>query len=132
MKITAAQAEQYLVQSLAKYEAAVSRALTRTPTDNQFAALVSLCYNIGPGNFAGSTLVKRFNAGDMQGAANAFLSWNKAAGKVLPGLVRRREAERKLFGTAGSTAPSKPLPTVPAAAPRPSLWARIKALFTRS
>jgi hypothetical protein len=84
--------------------------------------MVSLCFNIGPGAFAGSTLVKRFNAGDEPGAADAFLMWRKAGGKVLPGLEARRAAERKLFLAAG--APEKPAEAVPPppatpAAPKP-------------
>lgn len=99
LTITQEQADQYLVQSLAKYEEAVSKALTKPPTANQFGAMVSLCFNIGPGNFAKSSVVRKFNAGDTAGAANAFLLWNKAAGKVMAGLTRRREAEKKLFLT---------------------------------
>jgi len=97
MKITEAQAAEWLARSLEGYEAAVSKAVTRTPTANQFAAMVSLCYNIGQGAFAASTVVRRFNAGDVQGAADAFRMWTKGGGKVLPGLVRRREDERNLF-----------------------------------
>lgn len=97
LKITQAQADEYLVQSLGKYEAAVSKAVTQKPTDNQFGAMVSLCYNIGPANFARSSVVRYFNAGNIQAAADAFLRWNRAAGRVLPGLTRRREDERKLF-----------------------------------
>lgn len=140
MTITAAQAEEYLVRALVKYEAAVSKALKRTPTQNEFDAMVSLCYNIGPGAFAGSSVVRYFNAGDEAMAASSFLLWTKAGGKVLPGLKRRREAERKLFRTQGS-APASPPPTpVPPAppvvepAPQPpatakptGLWARLKA-----
>jgi lysozyme len=59
--------------------------------------MLSLAYNIGPGAFSGSSVLKRFNQGDMQGAADAFLMWNKGGGKVLKGLTRRREAERELF-----------------------------------
>ncbi|KQD16250.1 lysozyme [Acinetobacter baumannii] len=66
-------------------------------TQNQFDALVSLAYNIGSGAFKGSTLLKLLNKGDYKGAADQFLVWNKAGGKVMKGLVRRREAERALF-----------------------------------
>ena len=97
--ITQAQADEYLVKSLEKYEAAVSKALTKTPTPNQFAAMVSLCFNVGPGAFARSSVVRKFNAGDTRGAADAFRLWNKAAGKVMAGLKNRREDERKLFLT---------------------------------
>lgn len=99
LRITQEQADAYLVQSLAKYEQAVSKALKRTPTPNEHGAMVSLCFNIGPGAFAKSSVVRKFNAGDTAGAANSFLLWNKAAGKVMAGLTRRREAEKKLFLT---------------------------------
>ena len=66
-------------------------------TQNQFDALVSLVFNIGGANFASSTLVKKFNAGDIQGAADQFPRWKNASGKEMKGLVRRRAAERELF-----------------------------------
>jgi lysozyme len=97
MKITAEQAAEILVRDLVAYEAAVMNALRRNPNENQFSAMVSLCYNIGPGAFASSTVVKKFNAGDADGAAAAFRLWKKGGGKVLPGLIRRREAEIELF-----------------------------------
>ncbi len=59
--------------------------------------MVSLCYNSGPGAFSRSTLVKRFNAGNIEGAAEALTWFNKAGGKKIRGIVRRREAERTLF-----------------------------------
>jgi len=97
MKITAEQATEILVRDLVSYEAAVMNALRRNPNENQFSAMVSLCYNIGPGAFASSTVVKKFNAGDAEGAAAAFRLWKKADGKVLKGLIQRREAEIELF-----------------------------------
>jgi GH24 family phage-related lysozyme (muramidase) len=63
----------------------------------QFDALVSFCYNCGEGNLAKSTLLKKVNAGDFEGAALEFHKWNKGGGKVLPGLVRRRASESLLF-----------------------------------
>jgi lysozyme len=66
-------------------------------TDNQFGALVSFTFNLGRGNFAKSTLLKKLNAGDYAGAAAEFHKWNKAGGKVLNGLVARRAAEAELF-----------------------------------
>lgn len=75
--------------------------LTRIPTAHQAAALLSLVYNIGLGAFVGSTLLRLFNTGDVSGAADQFSRWNKGHvdGRitVLPGLTRRREAERTLF-----------------------------------
>lgn len=63
----------------------------------RFDALVCLAYNIGAGNLQRSTIRMRANRGDWQGAAEAFMVWTKGGGKVLPGLVKRREAERSLF-----------------------------------
>jgi lysozyme len=76
-------------------------ALVKVPlNDNQFAALVSFCFNLGQGNLAKSTLLKKLNAKDYAGAAAEFGRWNKSGGKVLAGLTRRREAETRLFQTA--------------------------------
>lgn len=65
----------------------------------QLAAAVSLAYNIGPNAYCRSTVAKRFNAGDWAGACAAFEMWNRAGGKVLKGLVRRRADERRLCET---------------------------------
>lgn len=97
MTITPVQAESMLVRSLEAYERGVLAALKSPPGQHQFDAMVSLAYNIGLGKFAQSSVVRFFNAGDITRAAGAFLLWNKAAGKVLPGLTRRRQAERDLF-----------------------------------
>jgi lysozyme len=76
-------------------------ALVETPlTDNQFGALVSFTFNLGRGNLAKSTLLRKLNDGDYDGAAIEFNKWNKAGGKVLAGLVARRAAEAELFQTA--------------------------------
>lgn len=66
-------------------------------TDAQFSALVCFAYNVGLGNLKSSTLLKLLNAGDYKGAAGQFIRWNKAAGKVLDGLTRRRMSEARLF-----------------------------------
>jgi lysozyme len=66
-------------------------------TDNEFAALVSLAFNIGRGNLSRSTLLRKLNEHDYEGAAGQFHVWNKAGGRVLKGLVRRRAAEAALF-----------------------------------
>lgn len=66
-------------------------------TQNQFDAMVSLAYNIGAGAFLKSTLLKKVNAGDFAGAGEEFLRWNKANGKEVLGLTRRREREKQLF-----------------------------------
>jgi lysozyme len=66
-------------------------------TQNQFDALVSFTYNVGLGNLKASTLLKLHKAGDYAGATKQFIRWNKAAGKVMKGLTRRREAEARLY-----------------------------------
>ena len=63
----------------------------------RFDALVSLAYNIGLGNLQRSTIRMKANRGDWEGAAEAFLAWTKGGGRVLPGLVKRRVAEKTLF-----------------------------------
>jgi lysozyme len=96
-RITQDQAEQFLSDDLAVFELTVNSAIKRPMTQNQFDAMVSLAFNIGGAAFAGSTLVKKFNAGDMQGAADQFPHWKFSGGKVMPGLVKRRAAEREMF-----------------------------------
>ena len=100
MTITQADAERYLVAALAKFGAQIAPLITYPLSPNAFGACLSLAYNIGPGNFARSTVLRKINEGDLPGAAAAFASWNKAGGKVLPGLTRRRAAEAALFQTA--------------------------------
>lgn len=97
MKITQAQAEAYLREDVRAFETAVNNVLGCGVTQNQFDALVSFAYNLGAGALRNSTLLKRLNAGDVKGAADEFPKWNKAAGKVLEGLTRRRMMERQLF-----------------------------------
>jgi lysozyme len=95
---TQAQAEEMLVKGLDQYENAVQSAIgAHATTSNQFSALVSICYNIGAGNFVKSSMLRHHKAGDYQKAADAFLLWNKAGGKVLNGLIKRRQAERALY-----------------------------------
>ncbi|EOX8980492.1 lysozyme [Enterobacter hormaechei] len=87
----------FLRQDVAETEWAVSQYVHLPLTQNQFDALVSFAFNVGVGNFRTSTLLKKLNAGDYDGAAREFGRWIHAGGKALPGLVRRREAERALF-----------------------------------
>lgn len=96
-RITQEQAEQFFTNDLAVFELTVNSAIKRPMTQSQFDAMVSLAFNIGGAAFTGSTLVKKFNAGDVQGAANEFPKWRKAAGEVMPGLVKRRAEEREMF-----------------------------------
>lgn len=94
-QITEADAEARLARKVSGFEAAVSRALKRPVTENQFSALVCFAYNVI--GWADSTLIKKINAGDVQGAADEFPKWDHAGGKVLAGLTKRRALERELF-----------------------------------
>ena len=82
---------------LTRYEAGVSRYVQVPLTQGQFDALVSFAYNVGLSALKNSTLLRVLNARDYAGAAAQFARWNRAGGKVLPGLTRRREAERVMF-----------------------------------
>jgi lysozyme len=98
-EITQAEADRIFLVDLQRTEAGVLRGLTREVPNNQFAAMVSLAYNIGVSNFQNSTLLKLVNKRDTAGAAEQFLRWNKAGSQELLGLTRRRQAEKALFLT---------------------------------
>lgn len=97
MTIKQETAERLLKTGLVSYESDVSRLVKVNLIQGQFDALVSFTYNLGARSLSTSTLLRKLNAGDYSGAADEFLRWNKAGGKVLNGLIRRREAERALF-----------------------------------
>ena len=96
---TPEQADAWFLEDVAWAEECVNRAVTANLLQQEFDALVSLCFNIGCRAFSGSTLVKLLNAGDYDAASAQFLVWNKQAGKELAGLTRRRHEERQLFET---------------------------------
>jgi len=97
--LTEPEATALLAVDLVKYEAAVLGCVDPDVAleQHQFDALVSFCYNVGPANVKTSTLLKKLNNGDYEGAANEFQKWVRGGGKVLPGLVKRRIAERAMF-----------------------------------
>ena len=97
MTIKQETAERLLKTGLVSYESDVSRLVKVRLKQGEFDALVSFTYNLGARSLSTSTLLRKLNAGDYAGAADEFLRWNKAGGKVLNGLTRRREAERALF-----------------------------------
>ena len=97
MTIKQETAERLLKTGLVSYESDVSRLVKVGLTQGQFDALVSFTYNLGARSLSTSILLRKLNAGDYAGAADELLRWNKAGGKVLNGLTRRREAERALF-----------------------------------
>lgn len=96
---TQEQADNRLRADLEHFAGSVDTLVKVPLAPNQKAALVDFTYNLGAGNLASSTLLKLLNAGDYRGAAAQFPLWNKAAGKVMAGLVRRRAAEQSMFET---------------------------------
>ena len=92
-------AENLLRQDLERFELAVEELLDNAPTtQNQFAAMVSLAYNVGPGNFEKSSVLRNHKSGKILAAAAAFMLWvNAGKLKNVSGLIRRRNAERKLY-----------------------------------
>lgn len=95
--ITEAQGEALLQADLRKFEAGVEKLVTVPLTQAQFDALVSFAYNLGLGNLGSSTLLKLLNAGRYDLVPDQMLRWNKAGGKVLAGLTKRRASEAELF-----------------------------------
>ncbi len=90
---TRERATQVLRDDVARFAAKIDPLLKRKPTQAQYDAMISLAYNIGPKAFAGSSVLRAFNARDDKRAVAAFAMWIKAGGKILPGLARRRASE---------------------------------------
>jgi len=103
--ITEPEAESFLKFQMSQKSAAIAPCFQKKPTLHQAAAMLSLTYNIGSGAFKSSTVLRKFNAADLPAAADAFLLWDKAVvdGQlvVVPGLHKRRVAERTIFLTVG-------------------------------
>lgn len=95
--ITEHQAEEFLRQDVASAEHDVNRLVKVPLTQNQFDALVSFTFNLGGGNLSTSTLLKKLNVGNYEGAAEEFPRWSFSRGVHLAGLERRRKAEQQLF-----------------------------------
>jgi lysozyme len=86
-----------LEQDARASQTCVANAVKVSLTDNQTAALISLTYNIGCGAFRGSTLLRKLNEGDADGAALEFARWNKSSGQIIQALVERRASEAEVF-----------------------------------
>ena len=124
LTITQEQANNLLMQDIASAVAAVNRLVTVAFNQNGFDALVDFAFNLGNNALSGSTLLRKLNADDFAGAAAEFPKWCKAGGKVVPGLLRRRQAEQQLFqqgvqqpvapAASLGLAPPKPAPAAPA------------------
>jgi|TARA_R110001592_G_scaffold7653_1_gene42419 lysozyme len=95
--ITQEQADEMFNHEMHEYETYVNTAVTVPLSQNQYDAIVSWVFNLGNGNLLASTMLKVINSGDHAGVPAQIKRWNKAGGKVLDGLVRRREAEALLY-----------------------------------
>lgn len=94
-KITPSKAVARALQDVAKFEGAVKQCVKVPLHQREYDAFISLSYNIGPTAFCGSTLVRKLNAGDYEGACREILRWDRAQGRVVRGLTLRRQAEHK-------------------------------------
>lgn len=83
------------INDVQKFEGALKQCVNVPLHQYEYDAYLSLAYNIGPGAFCGSTLVRRLNQGDYDAACKEILRWNRAGGKVVQGLANRRQAEYK-------------------------------------
>ena len=95
--LTMAEVNDILKKDLNRFEAGVMRLCPKTTKQSHFDALVSFSFNVGLGNLQNSTLRMKHNREDFDGAAEEFLKWNKAGGKVLKGLDKRRRGEKALY-----------------------------------
>lgn len=91
------QAEYWLREDVESAERVIQDYVRVPLTQGQFDALVSFVFNVGVHNFNTSTLLRKINSGDMEGASNEFVRWDHAGGKEMPGLKRRREGEAAIF-----------------------------------
>ncbi|MHA3913833.1 lysozyme [Halovulum sp. GXIMD14793] len=120
MTITEAEAEWYLQKALEKFSQKLDEMLHRQANSNQYAALLSLAYNIGPGAFRKSSALRHFNNGDLERVPASIRLWNKITDprtgkkRVSNGLVNRRNEEAALFAT--------PVPAAEPEAPAPATW----------
>lgn len=108
LMVTAEQAEDILQSDLKRFEQSINELVHPKLTQNQFDALVSFVYNVGISAFAKSTLLKRINADQFDQVPAEFMKWTRAGGKELPGLVRRRRAEVKMWRGLETSEPVDP------------------------
>ena len=121
LRITVTDAAHILERDVNSFATGVAALLKRPLTDDQFGALVSFAYNVGLVNFAKSSVLTLVNAGAFERMPRRLALWNKAAGQVLPGLVRRRAAEAALFMKDTIHRRAAPELVLPQAAPPPVL-----------
>jgi lysozyme len=120
MRITEEEADTILRSDVAKEEGHVSGLVKVPLSQNQFDALVSFCFNVGPTNLANSTLLRTLNAGNYDAVPAELLKWTRGGGRELPGLVRRRQAEAALWKAVDVNAPVDQEARLTPDAPQPS------------
>lgn len=138
LTITAAQSDALFAKAAEKYSAPVAEALKVAVPQPFFDAAVSLAYNIGPAGFAHSTVCRRANTGDLAGAVDAFLLWNRPAAIMSRRLGEHDQAAlatydgAKVYARRGDPRPVAAANALPApAAPAPGFWARIHTILSR-
>ncbi|MCA0433510.1 MAG: lysozyme [Proteobacteria bacterium] len=124
LRVSRAEGEAIFLRDVDQVARRVQRLVTTHLSDRQFSALVSFAYNVGTGAFASSSVLQVVNAGDLARVPERLTLWNKAGGRVLPGLVKRRAAEAALFMMDAAPAPG----TVPEGF-LASLWQALISLF---
>ena len=97
MQITKEEADKLLLHEMDEYEGYINDMVTVDLNQNQFDSLVSWVFNLGPSNLRSSTMLKVINENKLEEVPSQIKRWNKAAGQVKEGLIRRREAEALLF-----------------------------------
>lgn len=120
--ITKDQAEKYLIGDLTVFAAKVAQLIKVPISDAQFGALVSLAYNIGIDAFAKSTLLRILNAGDYAGVPAQFRRWNKNDGKIMQGLINRREREIAMWLQASAEPTDGPKPSTGGVGSPKAIW----------
>lgn len=93
---TKAQCDELLLKRLDEFAGKVEHCIKKPMSDRTLVAFTSFAYNVGSGGACGSTAFRLYNAGDREGACRALGAWNKAGGRVIPGLTARRARETKL------------------------------------
>ncbi len=131
LTITEAEAGEILARDVKRFADAVTRDVRTVLTDDQFSALVSFAYNVGPENFRKSSVLKAINARDFDAVPRRLALWVKAGGRTLPGLIARRAAEGELFAK-GNGASMRPRPAFPSRRRRARSHGRARRIGRRS
>jgi lysozyme len=131
LEVSREEANRILAEDVAKFAAEVARVLVVRLADHQFSAIVSFAFNVGIANFRSSSVLKAINSGDLMSVPRRLQLWNKAGGKMLPGLVRRRAAEAGMFiGKGAGTGSVRPEVAKPAGKPMRKSTTAIAAVLS--